>query len=170
MQRARWPQQTQLFICSATDYHSRPSRPPLSRGPGTPPTAASGRFLHQGYTDNTSRGGSASTGVCSHTIQTKDTFDGLEHSNTWPEETLKRLNPGVNYTDLQIGQEIAVPCAPGAAAAAAAAAAATSTPTSLPSAAPPAAGGAAAGAVGAPDAAVQQVRQQPVPVVQELGP
>lgn len=44
-----------------------------------------------------------------HAIVAGDTFWGLETQNGWQHGTLQGLNPGVNPTTLQIGQQINVP-------------------------------------------------------------
>lgn len=52
------------------------------------------------------------TPAYTYTIKSGDTLWGLEASNNWPHGTLESLNPGVNPTDLQVGQVIKVPGAP----------------------------------------------------------
>lgn len=49
------------------------------------------------------------SGATYYTIASGDTFWGLEETNGWPHGTLQQLNPGLNPTDLQIGQRIAIP-------------------------------------------------------------
>lgn len=44
-----------------------------------------------------------------HTIQSGDTFWGLEQANGWQHGTLQGLNPGVVATALQVGQQINIP-------------------------------------------------------------
>jgi LysM repeat protein len=45
----------------------------------------------------------------SYTIASGDTFWALEQTHSWAHGTLEQLNPGVNPTDLQIGEVIKVP-------------------------------------------------------------
>lgn len=70
------------------------------------------RALAVGETINIPGSGKASpavSGTASHTIVSGDTFWALEAANGWAHGTLQGLNPSVEPTALQIGQQIKIP-------------------------------------------------------------
>lgn len=70
------------------------------------------RTLQIGSQINVPGGSSPAPAVAStgkHTISQDETFWGLETARGWPHGTLQGLNPGVEPTKLQIGQQINTP-------------------------------------------------------------
>lgn len=74
-----------------------------------PATLKIGSSIRIPNTGMTGAGATPPAASAKHTIVAGDTFYGLEATNGWKHGTLQGLNPGINPTQLQIGQQINVP-------------------------------------------------------------